>query len=199
MIRVAVLLPVAVLLAVGCEGPTKRIASSTVAARAGVAQVEQRAAETTNELDAATATGDVGPLAAPHIGRARVLQGEILVITAAASEQLDAILRSIPDVTDRETRFDRLLTFATNNAWIAGVVVVSIAGWYFGAGYVVRPVMRAFGLGIDAAIRAKAAADYRRVQHEGDAMAASERAEIERLRLRNPDYAAAYRLAEGRA
>jgi hypothetical protein len=161
MIRLAVLLPIAVLLAVttGCEGPTKRIASSTVAARAGVAQVEQRAAETTNELDAATATGDVGPLAAPHIGRARVLQGEILVITAAASEQLDAILRSIPDVTDRETRFDRLLTFATNNAWIAGVVVVSIAGWYFGAGYVVRPVMRAFGLGIDAAIRERAGGD----------------------------------------
>lgn len=83
----AILFVAAVMLLTGCSAKA-RIGDAA-------AQVQGKATSAINHIDAATATGDVGPLAQPHLDDAKADIGEI-------SEAAAAITEALPGVVDKE-------------------------------------------------------------------------------------------------
>lgn len=97
------------------------------------AEVQTKAASATAHIDAATATGDVGPKAQPHLDDAKADIGEI---HEAATEIVDAL----PGVKDVESPFWRFIKSLGFIITLIGAVILSVL-----YAPVIRPVLLLIG------------------------------------------------------
>jgi hypothetical protein len=111
--------------------------------------IEEHAAETINDIDAAIDTGEVGERAVPHLERAKDRQHAI-------QREVAVTRRALHGVDDRTPWWARLVS----NAVLAALLIaIAIVLWQSGVGFLMRRTGYAIGLFIPRATRASAALD----------------------------------------
>ncbi|HRQ75592.1 MAG TPA: hypothetical protein PK098_06695 [Phycisphaerales bacterium] len=139
--KVAPLLLLAFVLA-GCASAKLTIDRSQKA-------IEEHAAETVTEIDAAIETGEVGERAVPHLERAKDNQ-------YAIQREVTVTRRALHGVDDRTPWWARL---ASNAVLAALFIAIAIVLWQSGVGFLMRRIAYAIGLFIPRGTRASAALD----------------------------------------
>lgn len=171
------------LLLVGCSA-TQEISDRAQA-------VHGKANTVVVELDAAKATGEVGPAAMPHVDAAQQAGREIGV-------EARSILSRVPDLTDKQSPIVGIIRWTLI---VAACVVALIAAIYFNIGAVARPAFALFGRALSWLIPAQTATA---AKLDAEAVASGTATEeqhrvITVRRTTEPGYDAAFRAARANA
>lgn len=158
----------------GCGSAVKRVHESANT-------VSRLAEETKTQLADATATGEVGPAAQPHLDQASANQDGILAeaskIHTSASQTVDKV-----------------------SPWVGvirwGLIALAILGgcfllWYTGVGFIVKRALLAFGMLIPARVRQAVDLDAEALEEQPNSPAV--RAAVAGKRGASPEYDAAWR------
>lgn len=159
---------------VGCASAVKQVHDSAN-------KVTELAADTKTQLADATATGEVGPAAQPHLDQAAANQDGILAqaskIHTSASQTVDKV-----------------------SPWVAiirwGLIALAILGacfalWYTGVGFIVKRALLAFGMLIPAKVRQAVDLDAEALEEHPDSPAV--RAAVAGKRAASAEYDAAWK------
>ena len=205
------------LLLCACGSGTKDIATATERTRTSAAAISTKAAEgaptskdirsnaeaTEGDLRTAKDTGDVGPLALPHVESALSHQKAIVLYTVDLDKTLasitsdthqittqqSTIVQALPSVTDKEAQW---LTALKKLAWIVAPLALIILLWQTGLGTLIKQAVWSFGLFLPRATNISAKFDAETL--ETGAPTPSPREAVAARRASDPAYDAAYRL-----
>lgn len=127
----------------GCSSATKTVAKAAQRIDAKAEGIQTKGTAITTELDKAIGTGEVGPLAMPHIEQSRILALDLSKDADAIRDEVGLIQDRIPDIQDKTSTWARVLL-----VWgpVVGLVIGAGLLIYLGVGSLSRPIMAWLGM-----------------------------------------------------